>query len=303
MPNKRFLKLLHARKPCPLSFNERLTYSLLVFLSRQARTLSGRRLAERAHLGRNCVRRVIKGLARHGLLDGRGAVKPPPPGWFAHRTGTPCANWQDGFAYLAVPLVRANLRPHQAALYGLLVNKERDGRAALPVGQASRLLGVSRRTVRRALALLEGHGLVETRPRGTVVAVYRPSAQQLSWFQDAAPPSRKKAPPVADDKPWEGMSEQEIAEWVSDPDVGEYGRFLRRARYRGHYSTEEMDAVKNLAGAVRAASGGLATAERLFAEAEKEHGRSQGQGKYMATNSFPLFAWKLKEFLNAHKPV
>jgi hypothetical protein len=71
--------------------------------------------------------------------------------------------------------------------------------------------------------------------------VLRPSAEQLDWFQ--AQKERPRKVPLYDadaDKPWEGMTDQEIHEWVSDPAVSDYARLLRHIRYCGRYSTPAM---------------------------------------------------------------
>ena len=61
-----------------------------------------------------------------------------------------------------------------------MVNKEKDGKAELPTASMAGLLGVDVRTVRSALAALEGCGLVEPRPKGKAVQVLRPSADRLT---------------------------------------------------------------------------------------------------------------------------
>src|SRR5262249_47925021 len=150
--------------------------------------------------------------------------------WFVYLNRPGCPRWQDQYAYLLVALAaplqqrqgrrRLKLSPHQIALYCLLVNREKDGKAELSTASMAGLLGVDVRTVRSALPTLEECGLVELHPKGKAVQVFRPSADQLDWFQARKEPPKKV--PLYDpdeDKPWVGMTEQEIHEWVSDPTV------------------------------------------------------------------------------------
>ena len=180
-----------------------------------------------------------------------------------------------------------------------MVNKEKDGKAELPTASMAGLLGVDVRTVRSALAALEECGLVELRPRGRTVQVFRPSAEQLDWFQ-ARKEQAKKVPPydADEDKPWQGMTDREIREWVSDPTVSEYARLLRDIRYCGRYSTPEMGVIRKKAELVRFAAGDVRAVARLYHQAEKEHRESQRQGKFLGTNSYHLLNYKLDQCLD-----
>src|SRR5262249_31456074 len=132
--------------------------------------------------------------------------------------------------------------------------------------------------------------------------VFRPSADQLDCFQ--ARKERPKKVPLYDadeDKPWEGMTDQEIHEWVSDPTVSEYARLLRRIRYYGRYSTPEMEAIRQKAELVRYAAGDAQAVARLYHQAEKEHKQTQAQGKFLGQNSYHLLNYKLDQYLDGRR--
>jgi hypothetical protein len=140
---------------------------------------------------------------------------------------------------------------------------------------------------------------VELRPKGKTILVFRPSEEQLAWFQ-ARKEQAKKAPlyDADEDKPWQGMTDQEIHAWVSDPTVSEYARLLRHIRYCGRYSTPEMGAIRQKAELVRFAAGDVQVVARLYHQAEKEHQEQQRQGKFLGTNSYHLLTYKLNQYLD-----
>jgi hypothetical protein len=266
-------------------------------------------------LDKDTVPKVVSGLVGHGLAGRENGlvVANEPTGdrvnWFVYLNRPGCGRWQDQYAYLLVALAaplqerqgrrRLKLSPHQIALYCLLVNKEKDGKAELSTASMAGLLGVDGRTVRSALRTLEECGLVELRPKRKTIQVFRPSAEQLDWFQ-AKKESPKKVPfyDADEDKPWEGMTDREIHEWVSDPTVSEYARLLRHIRYCGRYSTPEMEAIRKKAELVRYAAGDGLTIARLYQQAEKEHRESQRQGKFLGTNSYHLLTYKMDKYLD-----
>jgi DNA-binding MarR family transcriptional regulator len=317
LPKRKYVKLLSLRKTCPLTFNERLVFSLLVYASRRKRVagLSQRAAARLLQVDKDTVPAAVANLVKHGLAERAGGLvqAKEPAGervnWFVFLNRPGCGRWQDQYAYLLVALParlqeregrrRLKLSPRQAALYCLLINREKDGQAELPTASAAGLLGFDVRTVRSALAALEECGLVELRPTGRTVQVFRPSAEQLDWFQ-ARKEQAKKVPlyDTGEDKPWQGMTDQEIREWVSDPTVNEYSRLLRHIRYCGRYSTPEMGVIRNKAELVRFAAADVQAVARLYHQAEKEHREQQQQGKYLGTNSYHLLNYKLDQYLD-----
>jgi DNA-binding MarR family transcriptional regulator len=317
LPKKKYLKLLSLRKTCPLTFNERLVFSLLVYASRRKRVagLSQRAASRLLQLDKDTVPAVVADLIRHGLAERAGGLvhAKEPAGdrvnWFVHLNRPGCARWQDQYAYLLVALAaplqqrpgrrRLKLSPRQIALYCLLINREKDGQAELSTASMAGLLGVDVRTVRSALRTLEECGLVEPHPKARTIQVFRPSAEQLDWFQ-ARKEQPKKTPlyDAEEDKPWEGMTDQEIHEWVSDPTVSEYVRLLRHIRYCGRYGTPEMEAVRKKAELVLFAAGDAHVVSRLYHQAEKEHREAQRQGKFLGRNSYHLLNYKLDKYLD-----
>jgi DNA-binding transcriptional ArsR family regulator len=317
LPKRKYIKLLNLRKTCPLTFNERLVYSLVVYASRRKRVtgLSQRAVSRLLQLDKDTVPCVVANLIQHGLAERVGGLvhaREPTAervNWFVYLNRPGGGRWQDQYAYLLVALAaphqerqgrrRLKLSPHQIALYCLLVNKEKDGKAELSTASMAGLLGVDVRTVRSALATLEECGLVELRPKGKTVQVFRPSAEQLTWFQ-----TRKEQPkkiPLYDadeDKPWKGMTDQQIFEWVSDSTVSEYARLVRHIRYYGRYSTPEMDAIRKKAELVLYAGCDVCVVARMYHQAEKEHKQTQVQGKFLGQNSYHLLRYKLDQRLN-----
>src|ERR1700733_8384563 len=201
IPKRKYIKLFSLRKGCPLSFNERLVYSLLVYVSRQKKNnaLSNRGISRALGLHKDTVPRIVATLITHNLVergDARLVQAKEPAGdrinWFVmnwpdrHR-------WQDRYGYLLVVLPaplhvkqgrkRVRLSPCQIAVYCLLIAKEKDGPIKTSTASVAGLLGVDVRTVRSALAALEECGLVELHPKGKTISVFRPSEQQLAWFQ------------------------------------------------------------------------------------------------------------------------
>lgn len=317
LPKRKYIKLLSLRKTCPLTFNERLVFSLLVYVSRQKKqtALSQRAIAGRLQLDKDTVPKLVASLIGHGLAEREaGLVHAQEPtgdrvNWFVYLSRPGCARWQDQYGYLLLVLPtplqnrkgrkRLKLSPHQIALYCLLVNKEKDGKAELSTASMAGLLGVDVHTVRSALKTLEECGLVELYPRKMALSVFRPSPDQLEWFQ--ARTERPTTVPLYDadeDKPWEGMSDQEIHEWVADPTVSEYVRLLRDIRYCGRYSKQEMDVIRKKADLVRFAAGDVQVVVRLYHAAEKEHKQTQMQGKFLGRNSYALLRYKLDKYLD-----
>jgi DNA-binding MarR family transcriptional regulator len=320
LPKRKYIKLFSLRKGCPLSFNERLVYSLLVYVSRQKKNhaLSNRGISRALGIDKDTVPRIVATLIKHGLAErgdaGRVQAKEPAgdrTNWFVMnwRDRHP---WQDRYGYLLVVLPaplpakrgrRLKLSPCQIAVYCLLVAKEKDATIKTSTASIAGLLGVDVRTVKSALASLEECGLVELHPKGKTILVFRPSEQQLEWFQ--VKKEQPKKVPLYDpdqDKPWEQMSEEEIHSWVFDPSVNEYAQLLRHIRYYGRYNTTEMEAIRKKADQVRDLAGGQMVA-RLYHEAEKEHKHSQHQGKFIGTNSYHLLNYKMDKYLEGKAPV
>jgi DNA-binding MarR family transcriptional regulator len=313
MPGRKYIKLISRRSQCPLSFNERLVYSLLVYASRKKKTqaLSQRAIARLLQLDKDTVPKLLDQLIQQGLAerhDGGVVAKQPSDSrvnWFVYLNRPGCARWQDQYAYLLVALAepckvegsrqRLKLKPHQIAVYCLLVNKERNERATISRASIAGLLGIDVRTVGSALSLLEGYGLVVLHPRTNIIVVNRPGETQLSWFQARKePPKKLSLYDVEEDKPWEGMTAEEIEEWVSEP-ANEYARLLRRIRYCGRYSTTELDAIRKKAEQI--SFGYLTILTRLFNEAEREHQQTQNKGQFLGKNSFSLLNYKLSQCL------
>jgi DNA-binding MarR family transcriptional regulator len=321
LPKRKYIKLFSLRKGCLLSFNERLVYSLLAYASRKKsnKSLSNRSISRALGLHKDTAARVVASLIKHGLAErgdaGRVQAKEPAGdriNWFVLNWPDRQA-WQDRYGYLLVALPaplpakqgrrRIRLSPCQIAVYCLLVAKEKDGTIKTSAASIAGLLGVDVRTVRSALTALEECGLVELHPKGKAILAFRPSEQQLEWFQ-VKKESPKKVPLYNpdEDKPWEGMSDADIHSWVYDPQVDEYSQLMRHIRYYGRYSKPEIEAIRKKAHQVRYLAGSGQVVERMYHEAEKEHQHSQRQGKFLGKNSYHLLNYKLDKYLDGRMP-
>ena len=99
LPKRKYIKLLSLRKTCPLTFNERLVFSLLVYVSRQKKqtALSQRAIAGRLQLDKDTVPKLVASLIGHGLAEREaGLVHAQEPtgdrvNWFVYlsRPGSP----------------------------------------------------------------------------------------------------------------------------------------------------------------------------------------------------------------------
>src|SRR5580658_5317287 len=85
-PKKRFLKLLSVTKRCPLSFEDRLVYSMFAYLSAKKIALSKRQIARRLCLDDDTVRRAASRLAANNLIAPTSTTALMPDeeheGWF-----------------------------------------------------------------------------------------------------------------------------------------------------------------------------------------------------------------------------
>jgi len=325
-PNKKFIKLLSVNRACPLTFNEQLVHSFLVYRARLNKGVSLRGITKAIQLDRNTVRLVVRRLLDLGLLEKRDglflALEPTGPvaAWFVGPACLAEANsWWDRLAYfrfyLAMPLQdkrgrhRLALTPKQIAIYCLLLNLSKEppagseeamlGIRLCTVSQASvaRLLRCDRQTVRKAVVRLEECYLVEIHKE--VVVLLRPGESQLAWFQKRQPKKEKPATPDVV-RPWLSMSPMEIELAVADPDVSDQVRVFRRIRLTGRYSVTEIKIVREKA----LEAFGCIDADRLrgfFKEAEKEHQASQAKGRFVGMNSFNLLSYKLDQAIEQRK--
>jgi hypothetical protein len=112
LPKRKYIKLLNLRKTCPLTFNERLVFSLLVYASRRKRVagLSQRAASRLLQLDKDTVPAVVANLIQHGLAERVGGLvhAKEPTGdrvnWFVYLNRPGCGRWQDQYAYLLVAL-------------------------------------------------------------------------------------------------------------------------------------------------------------------------------------------------------
>ena len=114
---------------------------------------------------------------------------------------------------------RLKLSPHQIALYCLLINREKDGKAELSTASMAGLLGVDVRTVRSALTYPRRVRAGGTLPREDG-PLGLPPLRRSNWNgfrpgrsgQEGAAVRRRRRQAVG------GMTDQEIHEWVVRPD-------------------------------------------------------------------------------------
>jgi hypothetical protein len=199
LPGKRRTRIVNARSPNPLSCNELVVYSHLVYLAGHGKGATQQQVGRDTGLDRDtAVHAAVQALARHGLVGKQGRrwhALPPPAetaAWFATRKDAGDKEWHRRFAYwwLYVRSRSCPLTLKQVAVY----SKLRDlGPVRCVQRRLVKLLHVDPKTVRTALARLRGYGLVDEdlRPRD-------PSEEQLAWFLDRRRPPAK-APLTLDD--------------------------------------------------------------------------------------------------------
>jgi hypothetical protein len=196
---KRFVKLVLTTPACPLDFNPRLVYSLLLGDYRHRQGVTKAWLARKLGIDESrTVPRCVKALRDHGLADQiDGLVHPLPPpeeGWF-RRFEAAEKPWHETFRFLPVYLPGGSsplsLREH--ALLGALGHKAR-GKflvEGVTFDYLAKVLGLDPRTTSKGIGRLMARGLIKYVPCLTPgrfgVGLYHPRADQLEWFRNARP--------------------------------------------------------------------------------------------------------------------
>lgn len=297
-PKKRFIKLLSVTKLCPLPFEDRLVYSLCVYLSVKNITLSKRQIARRLCLDDDTVRRSAKRLAAQNLIEPDGMMARMPDedreGWFVRISRT-SPKWQEQLGYLPIPLPKS-LPPgvswRTLAVHSFLFSRaDGEGKTKTCAAEVARIIHLDPRTVRKSLRTLEGNLLIEVDGRNGLIRVDHPDQKWLDFFQDQK--QQPDGPPMfSQDRPWEGKTEAEIKAWVYASDINAYTSLLRHMRYLGRYSTLEIQRVRSM---VRKYEIGDRNLSIMYHDVEKTHRAGQKQGSFVNLSSFSLLNYRIGE--------
>lgn len=297
-PRKKFLKLLSVKKACPLLFEDRLVYSLCVFLSIKKITLSKRRIARRLCLDDDTVRRSAKRLVDQNLIEPVGMTARMPDedreAWFVRISRT-SPKWQEQLGYLPIPLPKS-LPPgvswRTLAVHSFLFSRaDAEGKAKTCAAEIARILRLDPRTVRKSLCTLESNLLIEVDERIGLIRVDHPDQKWLDFFQDQKQQS-DKSPTFSQDRPWEGMTEAEINAWVYAPDADAFTSLQRHMRYIGRYSTFEMQKVRAMVRKHEISDRNLSV---IYNDVEKTHRAGQKKGGFTNSSSFHLLTYRINQ--------
>jgi predicted DNA-binding transcriptional regulator len=271
----------------PLSWNERLVYSLLVFLRRHNRGGSCGKVARETGLNRQrTVPRAIRRLAERGLVedkDGRWwATEPPEPGWFGWVRNQDERPWWQRLAYWWLYFPGPALTLRTAAVWSMSVSCQRK----MQVSGLARLLNMDRNTVRQAAITLTDQGLFHN-----MRAVLPDDKRSL--FRD-----RPIAALLSTKYGFDGLPEA-LEGRVNRALDGVQARMQREgwsnkgietfmtALYQ-HAASEPTSVLLRV----------ILDLPRVFDDAQKEHECNQAQGKYQkASNCKGLLAIKVKRHL------
>lgn len=210
--NKKTRRFVSCKSKCELSFNQRWVFSYLVF---HAKRPSVNAIAKALGMKHKTVKTAVLGLADFGLATTSSRevrACEPAQDWFA-RWAKRGGKWRDcvGYSRVRVMTPSCPLTLAQNTLYWLLVSLAR-GDASLSrqscAGLAS-ALGVSRKTVQRALAELRFWQLVLVRQKEKFfdVRLLEPDSDVVSWYEDK--PAGKKDTTKAP-APAEGWKKAEV---------------------------------------------------------------------------------------------
>jgi DNA-binding MarR family transcriptional regulator len=297
-PKKRFLKLLSVTKLCPLLFEDRLVYSLCVYLSVKKIKLSKRRIARRLCLDDDTVRRSAKRLVVQNLIEPDGVTARMPDedreDWFVRISRT-SPKWQEQLGYLPIPLPKAmppGVSWRTLAVHSFLFSRaDGEGKAKTCAAEIARILRLDPRTVRKSLHTLEGQLLIELDERNGLIRVDHPDQKWLDFFQDQKQQA-DRPPTFSQDRPWEGKTEAEINAFVYAADINAYTSLLRHMRNIGRYSTLEMQRVRAMA---RKYEIDDRTLSIIYHDVEKKHRAEQNMGSYVKLSSFSLLNYRISE--------
>lgn len=193
--NKKTRRFVSCKSKCELSFNQRWVYSYLVF---HARRPSVNAIAKALGMKHKTVKAAVAELVQHGLAATSGRevrACEPAQDWFA-RWNKRGGAWRDCLGYSRVRVMGRScpLTLAQNTLYWVLVSLAR--RETLLARQScaglASALGVSRKTVQRALAELRFWQLILVRQKEKFfdVQFLEPDSDVVSWYEDK--PAAKK---------------------------------------------------------------------------------------------------------------
>ncbi len=184
------LFLYTARSRCPLTFKERLVYSVVIYRNRYNKPATQTKIVALTGLRRQTVKECIKTLLYYNLIDElRGKlIANKPEGerreWFSWRKQE--GGWTKGLNYMVLRLKESNLPLSVNAVYWLLRSLKKKAKTSR--GKIGRMLGLSRAQASKAVKRLEREGLLGVEECGRKGFTFT--------FPSESAPKPKPAPPT-----------------------------------------------------------------------------------------------------------
>ena len=285
---RRFLKFLNARKSCPLSFEDRLVYSLLVFRSRFGKTFKCRQIARLLGINKNTACTSYKRLRDHGLLDRETNIASPPKaehGFVAVENDK--TKWQDRLSYLKMPVFADGLPEglswRTLTVYFLLVsNAKQDGRmrGGFTKNRISKILPIAPATVAASLRVLIYGDLIKISNR-YVVRVYAFDTEAQRLVQPLPKKSKSNKRQLISAERWE--------DYAVENDISGLKYHLGHMFHVSGYTQAQIDYFSHIhfQYLCNDAMG------RIYQEVYRHHCQEQRAGNYLNMTSFKLMCLRL----------
>jgi hypothetical protein len=303
-PDKKFLKVVHFTKRCPLRFEDRLVYSELVYLSAKGLRKSGRWIAARLCLDKDTVFRSLKRLAAVDLIDATGTAKKPGPdqvGWFSFLRKSARGEWQHRFSYTPLPLPKKlpkRMSWRNLFVYFWLVSEtsddEDDLRRPRAAAEIARVLRLSAPTVRVVLEELLAEEIIALDGDGRVARCFLPHEK---WIDDTFvdKPTKPTASPV---EKFEEMTEGAKFAYVEGGTSS--GRVYRHLKAYGGFTAHQIKYILQASSRMWHELESILDDNALmeiFKLAKTDHAKNQETGKYQNEPT----CWKLfKHMFDKH---
>ncbi len=214
LASKRYVALLGTTRNSPLTLNERLVYSHLVYQARFDSASKISWISFGTGLKWETVQACLLRLMGYGLVSQEenvyAAVEPCGDRWtwFALRKGHATLKWHKRFPFTKIflPSDKSPLTDKQNAVYWYLAKEaDKDGIVrGLSIRGASRLLSITPQTFSGALEVLRDHRLIRKTRKGSPVLLVQVFAMPLEFTLGK------------DSKPSVDLSPDEIV-WEDDP--------------------------------------------------------------------------------------
>jgi hypothetical protein len=284
LENKARIRIVCCTGQNPLSWNERLVYSKLVFLAGLNKGADYKK--QRRETGLNLQRtipRIVERLNQLSLVeqkDGKWWAKTPPePAWFGWIRSKK-ALWHHNLAYWWLYRPGPELKRNEALVWSLVASYDRP----MTVKGLARLLNRDPKTIRKAVAGLQAHGLLQD--MRAIVPL-----DKLGLFRDRSSSAYRLS-----DR-WQGFPVDKSLELRIRMGLDSFGQ---TALNKGWSRKAIMIFCAWLAKEADSEPSSILwriclDLPKLFSEAQKEHEANVARGKYQrAANCAGLFTLKVR---------